>query len=182
MNLSELIDLHRGGRSYGELERDCGGVPSAKRLQQLVRGSIKNFPDPPTVTALAKGLKVSQSAVVLAAAESLGLEVGSSMPRLVELLPARARNLTEEQAAAVAHLVMTIVDAQEDVADNAAPDWGTVTEIQQRRGEKPRPAPGAVDEEAARDVGREGTVSKRRRQQDQAGDPPADDPSDIEPR
>lgn len=110
MNLAELIDTHRGGRSYPELSRACGGSPSDKRLQQLVRGDIKNFPDPPTVRALAKGLRVSQEAVLLAAAESLGLDVRSSLPRLVELLPADARRLSEQQAAAIAHLVRTIVD------------------------------------------------------------------------
>lgn len=109
MNLSELIDTHRGNRSYPELERACGGSPSSKRLQQLVRGGIKNFPDPSTVRALAQGLRVSQAAVVLAAAESLGLDVRTSMPRVVELLSADADALTEEQAAAVAHLVQTIV-------------------------------------------------------------------------
>lgn len=110
MNLSQLIDAHRGGRSYTELSRDCGGAPTDKRLQQMVRGTIKNFPDPPTITALAKGLRVSPTAVLLAAGESLGLDVSSSMPRVVELLPASARDLTEQQAAAVAHLVRTIVD------------------------------------------------------------------------
>lgn len=111
VNLSELIDTHRGGRSYVELSRDCGGTPSDKRLQQIVRTPIRNFPDPPTIAALAKGLRVPASAVVLAAAESLGLDVGSSMPRLVQLLPAGARHLSEQQAAAIAHLVQTIVDA-----------------------------------------------------------------------
>lgn len=115
MNLSQLIDAHRGGRSYTELERDCGGAPTSKRLQQLVRQPMKNFPDPPTVVALAKGLRVSQTAVILAAAESLGLDVGSMMPRVVELMPAGARDLTEQQAAAIAHLVRTIVDASPSI-------------------------------------------------------------------
>lgn len=132
MNLAELIDTHRGGRSYPELSRACGGSPSDKRLQQLVRGDIKNFPDPPTVRALAKGLRVSQEAVLLAAAESLGLDVRSSLPRLVELLPADARRLSEQQAAAIAHLVRTIVDdlpAEED-PDADLEEWApTVKDV-----------------------------------------------------
>lgn len=117
VNLSELIETHRAGRSYAELERDCGGAPTRGRLQQLVNQQIKNFPDPPTVSALARGLRVSQAAVVLAAAESLGLDVRTPLPRLVELLPAEARDLTEQQAAAIAHLVRTIVGS----AVSAAP-------------------------------------------------------------
>lgn len=130
MNLSELINTHRGGRSYADLARDCGGKPSDKRLQQLVHTPIKNFPDPDTITALAKGLRVSPTAVVLASAESLGLDVGSSMPRLVELLPAGARDLSEEQAAAVAHLVRTIVRPTLVVVDDkpAGPE-PTVAEV-----------------------------------------------------
>lgn len=110
MDLSELINIHRGARTYAELARDCGGSPTDKRLQQLVRQQIKNFPDPPTVRALARGLRVPESAVVLAAAESLGLDAGRSMPRIIELLPSGAEDLSEEQAAAVAHLVRTILD------------------------------------------------------------------------
>lgn len=112
VNLSELIDTHRGGRSYTELSRDCGGSPTDKRLQQMVRTQIKNFPDPVTVVALAKGLRVSQSAIVLASAESLGLDVRTSTPRLLELLPVSAARLTEPQAAALAHLVRTFVEVE----------------------------------------------------------------------
>lgn len=39
-----------------------------------------------------------------------------------------------------------------------------------------------VDAQAARDVGRPGSVTKIRNQQDQAGEPQADDPDDMEPR
>lgn len=121
MDLSALIDVHRGGRSYAELARDCGGSPTDKRLQQLVRVPIKNFPDPGTIAALARGLRVTQGVVVLAAAESLGLDVRTSMPRLVELLPAVTSQLTEQQAAAIAHLVRTFlepVDAEVDTLDD----------------------------------------------------------------
>lgn len=131
MNLSELIDTHRGGRSYAELERDCGGSPSKGRLQQMVKQPIKNFPDPPTVRALAQGLKVAQSAVVLAAAESLGLDVRTARPRVVELMPADADQLNERQAAAVAHLVSTIVHPGDQRTE---PDLGEVLAAQLRAG------------------------------------------------
>jgi hypothetical protein len=117
VNLSELIDTHRGGRSYAELTRDGGGTPSAERIRQLLHQPMKNFPDPPSVRGLAKALKVSQTVVVLAAAESLGLDVRTGSPRLVELLPADTRDLTERQAAAIAHLVHTIVDEQQGAGD-----------------------------------------------------------------
>lgn len=122
MDLSALIDVHRGGRSYAELARDCGGSPTDKRLQQLVRDPIKNFPDPATIAALARGLRVTQAVVVLAAAESLGLDVRTSTPRLVELLPAITSALTEEQAAAIAHLVRTFLEPAPVEVDRISDD------------------------------------------------------------
>jgi hypothetical protein len=142
VNLSELIETHKGRRSYPELARDCGGVPSSKRLQQLVREPIKNFPDPPTVSALARGLRVPQRVVVLSAAESLGLEVSDTSPRVMQLMPAAASSLSEEQAAAVAHLVDVIVsdplrafgDGRVDVA-RAEPTVASVRAAQVENGQ-----------------------------------------------
>lgn len=123
MDLGRLIDTHRGARSYGELARDCGGSPSSKRLQQLVTQPIKNFPDPDTIRALGRGLRLSHEAIVVAAAESLGLDTSRGEPRVVELMPARARDLTEEQAGAIAHLVHTIVETTTERGDEG--DRGT---------------------------------------------------------
>lgn len=44
------------------------------------------------------------------------------------------------------------------------------------------PSPQAVFAEAARTVGRAGSVAQSRRDQDQAGEPPSDDAGDMEPR
>lgn len=109
MNLSELIETHRGGRTYADLARDAGGAPSGERFRQLLNQPMKNFPDPPSVKGLAKALKVPRSVVILAAAQSLGLDVDRPGARIVELLPAKASRLTEIQAAAVAHLVEVMV-------------------------------------------------------------------------
>lgn len=184
MNLSQLIETHKGRRSYPELARDCGGVPSPKRLQQLVREPIKNFPDPPTVAALARGLRVPQREVILSAAESLGLEVHDTAPRLMQLMPVGAQDLSEEQAAAIAHLVDVIVaDPRRTAAGTAGevdegPERPEPTVLSVRAAQKRRD----LDQEAARDVGRAGGTGVARREQDQAGEPPADDPSDLEPR
>lgn len=118
VDLGQLIDTHRGRRSYADLSRDCGDIPSAKRLQQIVTQSMKAFPDADTVRALARGLRLSQSVIVLAAAESLGLDVRKTAPRVVELLPAAADELSEQQAAAIAHLVRTIVEERPTQSDD----------------------------------------------------------------
>ena len=119
MNLSELIETHRAGRTYADLARDAGGAPSGERFRQLLNQPMKNFPDPPSVKGLAKALKVPRTVVILAAAQSLGLDVDRPGARLVELLPAKANRLSEIQAAAVAHLVDVMVNDEPDEASLA---------------------------------------------------------------
>lgn len=113
MNLSELITTHKGDRSYEKLEADCGGTPSAQRLQQLATKPQKNFPDPPTIEALSIGLRVPAIAVVMAAAESLGLDVKRAMPALLDRLPAGIENLSEHQMRVVADLTRTFIQVNE---------------------------------------------------------------------
>lgn len=79
-NLAELILDRKGGRSFERLSEDCGGVPAGRRLQQMANGArpMKNFPDPETITAMARGLGVSTTEVVLASARSLGVTVAAA--------------------------------------------------------------------------------------------------------
>lgn len=76
--IERLILDRKGARSYERLSRDCGGVPSDKRLHQMVTRPIKSFPDPPTIQGLAQGLNVSVMQVLAALAKSLGINVTST--------------------------------------------------------------------------------------------------------
>lgn len=105
MNIAELIRIGKADRSYEQLARDCGGQPTAARLQQIATKPVRTFPDPPTIRGLSKGLRVTEATVVLAAAESLGLDVRRSASRLVSLLPAGVDRLTDEQVDAVLSVV-----------------------------------------------------------------------------
>ena len=58
-----------------DLSNDCGGVPSDKRIHQIINATMKNFPDPETIRGLAKGLRTSESTIIRAASRSLSLEV-----------------------------------------------------------------------------------------------------------
>jgi hypothetical protein len=113
MNLSQLIKSHKGARSYADLSRDCGGYPSDKRIQQLATQAPKNFIDPPTVVALAKGLRVPQVAVVLAVAESLNLDVRRATPALLDRLPPGIERLSETQINAIAEMIRALLEASE---------------------------------------------------------------------
>lgn len=123
MDLAELILANKGERSYETLSRACGGVPTAGRLQQIAgRGrSLANFPDPPSIRGLARGLGVTELAVVVAAAQTLGLDVDRALPRLVQMLPAGVEFLDEHEVNVVLTMIQTLLAAhRRDAATEAA--------------------------------------------------------------
>lgn len=115
MNLAELLSSRREGRSYEELEKDCDGQPSAERLKRLATEPLREFPDPDGIRNLARGLRVSELDVVLAAAESLGLEVPRSLPAILDVLSVEPRGLNDRQALAITQLVRAFRDDADDV-------------------------------------------------------------------
>lgn len=156
MDLAELILRNKGDRSYRSLERDCGGDPTAKRIQQIASGvrPLANFPDPPSIRGLARGLRVTELAVVLAAGESLGLEVDRALPRLAQLLPAGVERLTEQEVNAVLTMVQTMVGARSAEQVTGAGGVAAVASEVQRRLEAERAAADAARHPgAARDSG-----------------------------
>lgn len=123
VNLNELIATHKSGRSYEELAKACGGVLTSQRLQQIATTTPKAFPNAATIRGLARGLRVPESVVVLSIAESLGLDVARAVPRLVELLPASANEISERQAAAIAEVIRAFTEerAGEEHDQRSAP-------------------------------------------------------------
>lgn len=75
--LRALIASRRGDRNNLELSRDCGGIPTQSRLQQMTAKPIKVFPDPDTLRGLARGLNVTVEQVVSACAADLDLPMGT---------------------------------------------------------------------------------------------------------
>lgn len=124
MNLQDLVATHRAGRTNPELARDCGSVFSDKRMQQLATGAFKEFPEPKTIRALATGLRVSETAVIMSIAESLELDVRRPNGGLLDLLPASASDLPENQARAIATLVyeFTVGAQKEGGSDGGTPE------------------------------------------------------------
>lgn len=91
--LRTLIHRLRGDRNNLELSRDCGGVPTQSRLQQISTAPIKLFPDPDTIKGLARGLNVTVGEIVAVCARDLGLNVGTADESALVL--AGARDLPE---------------------------------------------------------------------------------------
>lgn len=110
MNLSELIINAKGDRSYAQLSRACGGNPTAARIFQMVDEKLKEFPRPSTLKGLSQGLGVSEKAIVLAAAESLGLRIDATGSLLETLLPEDTEALTSEQIGLILGMVRQLLN------------------------------------------------------------------------
>lgn len=96
-SLRNLINSLRGDRSNLQLSKDCGGVPTQSRLQQMSTQPIKLFPDPDTIKGLARGLNISVGEVVASCARDLDLNMGG--PDESALILAGARDLPESSQA-----------------------------------------------------------------------------------
>lgn len=103
-NISNLILNLKGDRTYDQLSADCGGIPTAGRIQQMATRPQKVFPAPDSLRGLSRGLRVSPMVVLSAFATSLGLG-GDEPSKLASLLPPEANQLTDGQVAAILHLI-----------------------------------------------------------------------------
>jgi hypothetical protein len=82
------------GKSVRELAEDSGQRVKFQTFQELSNHAPKQFPkDPKTITGMALALKVSETAIVLAFASSLGITVTTGS-NLAMRLPADVDKLT----------------------------------------------------------------------------------------
>lgn len=70
-----ILNLKRD-RSYETISKLAGGQPKAKALQQIVQKGFTRLPDVATFDGLSAALNVSRRDLVLAAARTLGIDVG----------------------------------------------------------------------------------------------------------
>jgi hypothetical protein len=97
------------GRTYADLSYQSGGSLTKGRWQQLGTGRIRAFPEPPTLIAIAEVLEVDVTAVVLAAAQSLGIDARRRGPDLAQLLPAGTDRLSERMRDAILAIIRAAV-------------------------------------------------------------------------
>lgn len=70
IGLPDLIERHKGARSFVTLQRDAGGTPNATAFHDYATG--KRVPDPKNVDAIAAALRVPPEEVWVAIGVSLG--------------------------------------------------------------------------------------------------------------
>lgn len=113
MDLAQLILAKKGDRSYGRLSKDCGGIPTDRRLNSMVLRPMNQFPDVATIQGLAIGLGVSITDVLLASARSLGLSVGAGDSGALTIpgaanLPADAQRVIGDMARELLKMQQTV--------------------------------------------------------------------------
>lgn len=112
LNLQALIRarMDERGWSYADVAHRTGDEVTRGRLQQLGNGTrMSKFPDPGTILLLAQALEVDVTAVVLAAAQSLGLDARRRGPDLAQLLPAGTDRLSKPMQTAILAIVRAAV-------------------------------------------------------------------------
>jgi hypothetical protein len=110
--LHDLIQarMQERGWSYSDLERASGRALTRGRWQQLGSGAeLRKFPDPGSLTVISEVLEVDITTVVLAAAQTLGLDVRQQGADLSNLLPDRTERLSDRMRDAILTLVRAAV-------------------------------------------------------------------------
>lgn len=106
--LSELIEQRKQAEGWNDpyIEEASGGAVTKQQLSAWRRRGHREFPEPASLAALARVLRVPVRDVVLAAAASVGLDVLSVRPAFADLLSTfDLDHLTPKQEQALLSLV-----------------------------------------------------------------------------
>lgn len=114
MDLATLVTVARGDRSYRQLADASDGTMSHQTWQQLGTKTHHEFLRPDTMRTVARVLRVSERQVVLACAESLGLDTVQPGDRLAAFLPTTVDDLADDQLAAVRMVIETMLRNSSD--------------------------------------------------------------------
>jgi hypothetical protein len=76
LNFQQLVLTHKRDDSYETISKRAGGVPKARALQSIVKDGFTRMPSPETFAGLSKAFSISPRELVLAAARTLGIDVG----------------------------------------------------------------------------------------------------------
>ncbi|MDQ1053215.1 hypothetical protein QE394_001143 [Arthrobacter sp. SORGH_AS 212] len=75
-NFQQLVLAHKRDDSYETISKRAGGVPKARALQSIVNDGFTRMPTPETFAGLSKAFSISPRELVLAAARTMGIDVG----------------------------------------------------------------------------------------------------------
>lgn len=124
LTLAQLIRsrMTEHGWSYTDLEQMSAHALSRGRWQQLGSGvQQKKFPDPASLKVIAAVLEIDVTTVVLAAAQTLGLNAHARGSDLANLLPPGTERLSEPIRDAILTLIRAAVSDAVMTGDEVDP-------------------------------------------------------------
>lgn len=121
VNIRELIESARRGRSYDALAKAHPESPGRQFWHQIATQDQQTFPKPATIRGIAGALQVPQSTVVLAWAESLGVPMRADS-RLAMMLPPEVDRLTDADIATILSVIRQLLPVAPVIPLSAVPD------------------------------------------------------------
>lgn len=112
VTLHDLIRarIEERGWNYADLARRSGNRLTRSRWQQIGTGvRLRSFPEPASIEAMAAALEVDVTTVLLATAQSIGLDARRGGPTLAHLLPAGTDRLSDQMRDAILTLIRAAV-------------------------------------------------------------------------
>lgn len=101
-------DIDRTGDSLRQLQKRSSDEVGHSMWDRLAKNTIKEFPRPESIAAIASTLSLSETTVVLAIAKSLGLNV--SLPTGPQIpIPDRAEQLDDQGRRLVWDMIMALL-------------------------------------------------------------------------
>lgn len=101
------------GATLQSLQAASGDVVKYQRWGQLAKGKrLLNFPEPATISAIAKALGITETAAVIATAKSLGMDVSRRGSYFGQRLPASADQLPEPVQNSLIALIESIAGTE----------------------------------------------------------------------
>ncbi len=135
MTLADLLTAAKHEHGGWRVLVERSGLSPAV-WNKLERGLNTSFPEPETVTGLAKGLRISEREVIIAAAEGLGFEMADNGSQLGRLIPPAVDRLPERAKRVLLDLAESLVGAllgePNGAASNAATPSATARDARRR--------------------------------------------------
>lgn len=166
-NFQQLVLTLKKDDSYEAISKRAGGVPKARGLQSIVKDGFTRMPSPETFAGLSKALNVNPRELVLAAARTLGIDVGDDKESDLILwgagkLPEESKDVLRNTAAEL----LNWMDGSRTAPGEAAPD--NIVQFPTPNGEpKPDFARMAGNTEAESEGKHEATQSSKRGEESQ---------------
>lgn len=134
-NFQQLVLAAKKDDSYETISKRAGGVPKARALQSIVKDGFTRMPSQETIAGLSRALRLSPRELVLAAARTLGIDVGDDQES--DLVLYGAGRLPQESKDVLRNTAAELLNWQEGRRGAAAPEADNVVQFPASKKSRP---------------------------------------------